>query len=199
MNSRGILMNKKIISSAAALLLIVSASVAVAAADAHHVDSGVLIKDFLYRMFNFAVTFGLLAYFVTKPIRKGLAGRREGIENALKEAQAAKEKAETRYAEYDEKLTKASAEIDDIYASIKREGELERDRIIAEAKEMAVKISQDAEKAASREIAKAKAELRQEATNMAIEIARDLLTQKVTGDDQKRLVNEYIQKVGELH
>ena len=199
MNSRGILMNKKIISSAAALLLIVSASVAVAAADAHHVDSGVLIKDFLYRMFNFAVTFGLLAYFVTKPIRKGLAGRREGIENALKEAQAAKEKAETRYAEYDEKLTKASAEIDDIYASIKREGELERDRIIAEAKEMAEKISQDAEKAASREIAKAKAELRQEATNMAIEIARDLLTQKVTGDDQKRLVNEYIQKVGELH
>lgn len=199
MNSRGILMNKKIISSAAALLLIVSASVAVAAADAHHVDSGVLIKDFLYRMFNFAVTFGLLAYFVTKPIRKGLAGRREGIENALKEAQAAKEKAEARYAEYDEKLTKASAEIDDIYASIKREGELERDRIIAEAKEMAVKISQDAEKAASREIAKAKAELRQEATNMAIEIARDLLTQKVTGDDQKRLVNEYIQKVGELH
>lgn len=184
MNSRGILMNKKIISSAAALLLIVSASVAVAAADAHHVDSGVLIKDFLYRMFNFAVTFGLLAYFVTKPIRKGLAGRREGIENALKEAQAAKEKAEARYAEYDEKLTKASAEIDDIYASIKREGELERDRIIAEAKEMAEKISKDAEKAASREIAKAKAELRQEATNMAIEIARDLLTQKVTGDDQ---------------
>lgn len=199
MNFRGILMNKKIISSTAALLLIVSASVAVAAGDAHHVDSGVLIKDFLYRMFNFAVTFGLLAYFVTKPIRKGLAGRREGIEKALKEAQDAKEKAEARYAEYDEKLTKASAEIDDIYASIKREGELERDRIIAEAKEMAQKISQDAEKAASREIAKAKAELRQEATNMAIEIARDLLTQKVTGDDQKRLVNEYIQKVGELH
>ncbi|WP_155877565.1 ATP synthase F0 subunit B [Desulfuromonas sp. AOP6] len=193
-------MNKKVISSAAALLLIVcSTTAAVAAGDAHHVDSGVLIKDFLYRTFNFAVTFGLLAYFVTKPIRKGLAGRREGIEKALKEAQDAKEKAETRYAEYDEKLTKASAEIEDIYASIKREGELERDRIIAEAKAMAEKISQDAEKTASREIAKAKAELRQEATNMAIEIARDLLTQKVTGDDQKRLVNEYIQKVGELH
>jgi len=199
MKSRGILMNKKVIFSAAAALVVLSASVAMAAADGHHVDSAVLIKDFLYRTLNFAVTFGLLAYFVTKPIRKGLAGRSQGIEKALKEAQEAKEKAEARYAEYDEKLTKASAEIDDIYASIKREGELERDRIIAEAKAMAEKISQDAEKASSREIAKAKAELRQEATHMAIEIARDLLTQKVTGDDQKRLVNEYIQKVGELH
>ena len=64
---------------------------------------------------------------------------------------------------------------------------------------MSEKIKQEAEKAASREIAKARAELRQEATQMAIEIARELLVKKVSDEDQKRLVNEYIQKVGELH
>lgn len=200
MKFRGMLMNKKNISAMAVVVFVAMAGVAMASSgEGHHVDNGVLLKDFLYRCLNFAVTFGLLAYFVTKPIRKGLAGRKEGIEKALKEAKDAKEKAEARYAEYDAKLTKASSEIDDIYEAIKREGELERDKILAEAKAMGEKIKQEAEKAASREIAKARAELRQEATQMAIEIARELLNKKVTGEDQKRLVNEYIQKVGELH
>jgi F-type H+-transporting ATPase subunit b len=64
---------------------------------------------------------------------------------------------------------------------------------------MAEKITQEAQNAASNEVAKARIELRREATRIAIEIAEELLTKNITGDDQKRLVNEYMQKVGELH
>jgi len=165
----------------------------------HHADSGALLKDFLYRCLNFGVTFGLLAYFVTKPIRKGLAGRREGIEKSLQEAKVAQQAAEAKFAEYDQKLAKASSEIDDIYASIKREGELERDRILAEAKETAKKIEAEAQQAAALEVSKASGELRQEAARLAIEIAREILNKKITEQDQTRLVDEYMQKVGELH
>lgn len=167
--------------------------------EGHHVDSGVLLKDFLWRSLSFGVTLGLLVYFVRKPIRQGLDGRREGIEKALRDAEAAKAEAEAKFAEYDRKLSKAAAEIEEIQAGLRREGEMERERTLANAREMAEKIRREAEKSAANEVAKARAELRQEAARMAIAMAEDLLKRNFTGDDQNRLVSEYLQKVGERH
>lgn len=200
MNVKGVRMKTKLTGILAGILMVATASTVLAAGgEGHHVDSGVLLKDFLYRLFNFAVTFGLLAYFVTKPIRKGLSGRKEGIEKSLAEAKAAQEKAEAKFAEYDDKLTKASAEIDDIYAAIKREGELERERILANAREMALKIEEEAKKSAALEVAKARVELQREASDMALKVAEELLKKNFNSNDQNRLVDEYMKKVGELH
>jgi F-type H+-transporting ATPase subunit b len=172
---------------------------ALAAGGGGHADSGVILKDFAYRCFNFALMVGILAYFVTKPIRKGLKSRTAEIEKTLADAQAAKEAAEAKQLEYSEKLAKATEEIAGITDSIRREGELERDKIIAAAKEMAVKIEQEAENKASGVVAKARAELREEAASLAVELAEEMLKKQVSADDQKRLVDEYMQKVGELH
>ncbi len=179
--------------------LVLLPAVVLASGGEGHADSGVILKDFAYRCFNFALMVGLLAYFVTKPIRKGLKGRTAEIEKALVDAQAAKDAAEAKHREYSEKLAKATEEIAGITASIRREGELERDKIIAAAKEMAVKIEQEADNKASGVVAKARAELREEAASLAVELAVELLKKQVTADDQKRLVDEYMQKVGELH
>ncbi len=184
----------------AALVPALLAGAALAAGgEGHHVDSGVLLKDFLYRCFNFAVAFGLLAFFVTKPIRKGMAMRREGIEKSLADARRAKQEAEAKFAEYDRKLDQASREIEEIAAQLKLEGEQEREKILANARAMSEKIRQEAEKTAAREVAKARGELRDEAARLAIEIAEDILKNNYTVEDHKRLVNEYMQKVGELH
>jgi F-type H+-transporting ATPase subunit b len=201
MKIRGCLMNKKLVTSVAGLLLVAFAATAMASGGegGNHAESGVLLKDFLYRCFNFAVTFGLLAFFVTKPIRKALAGRREGIEKALEDACAAQQKSEAKFAEYDGKLAKAADEIDEIYEAIKREGELERKKILANAHEMAQKIEDEAKKSAAREISNARILLRREATTMAISIAADILQKNFTNQDQNRLVDEYMKKVGELH
>jgi F-type H+-transporting ATPase subunit b len=180
-------------------LCLVTAALASGGGEGSHADSGVLLKDFLYRCFNFAVTFGILAYFITKPIRKGLAGRREGIAQALAQAEFARKEAEAKFAEYDAKLAKASAEIEEIYAEIRREGELEREKILVNAREMAEKIKQEAEKTAANEVTKACSELRQETARMAVALAENLLKQNFTGEDNTRLVNEYMHKVGELN
>lgn len=182
------------------LLVLLPAAVALAAGgDGHQVDSGVLLKDFLYRTFNFVLMVGLLAYFVAKPLRRGLAGRREGIEKSLQQAETARVDAEAKFAEYDSKLTRAEAEIQGIYQEIRREGELEREKILANAREMVEKVKQEAERTAAREVARARAELRQEAAHLAVELAENLLKQNITAGDQSRLVDEYVRKVGELH
>jgi F-type H+-transporting ATPase subunit b len=182
---------------AAVLLLLLANTTALAAGG--QVDSGVLFKDFLYRVLNFTVAFGLLAYFVTKPLRKGMAGRRQEIESALAQAQAAREEAEAKFRDYDAKLSRAAEEIEEIYRGIRREGELEQEKILASARANAEKIKSEAEKTAAMEVEKARASLRQEAAELAIRMATDILRQSVSGADHERLVNEYLQRVGELH
>jgi F-type H+-transporting ATPase subunit b len=181
------------------LLVLVLFPVAAFAAGGGHADSGAILKDFIYRCFNFALMVGLLGYFVTKPIRKGLKSRTEEIEKTLADAQEAKEAAEAKHREYSEKLAQATKEIENIAATIRREGELERDKIIAAAKDMATKIEQEAENKAAGVVASARAELREEASSLAVELAEELLKKQVSADDQKRLVDEYMQKVGEIH
>jgi len=183
----------------APLLVLLLSGVVLASGEAHHAASGVLLKDFLYRLLDFAIMAAILVYFLAKPLKKGLAGRREDIEQSLAEAKRAKEEAEAKFAEYDRKLTQATEEIAEISAAIRREGELEKQKIIENAKQMAIKIEQDAEKAAELEVAKARAELQSEAVKLAVGIAEDLLKKNFTKDDDTRLIDEYMQKVGELH
>ncbi len=164
----------------------------------HHVDSGILLKDFLYRILNFAIVVGILYYFLAKPIRDGLSGRREEIKKSLAEAEKIKAEAEAKFAEYDLKLAQATDEIAEISDTIRREGELEKQKIIENAKAMAIKIEQDAEKAAELEVAKARIELQREAVQLAVSLAEDLLKKNFTKDDDARLIDEYLEKVGEL-
>ena len=181
------------------LLLIILSSFVYASGGEHQADSGVLLKDFLYRVLNFSIVVAILVYFLTKPLKKGLAGRREEIENALSEAKKAKEDAEAKFAEYDRKLAQATEEIAEISDAIRREGELEKQKIIANAKAMAKQIEQDAGKAAELEVAKARQVLQREAVQLAVGIAEELLKKNFTKDDDARLIDEYMQKVGELH
>ena len=182
-----------------AMLLVVWSCGAAFAAGDYHVDSSVYLKDFLYRLLNFSIVVAILYYFLRKPIRAGLSGRREDIEKALAEARRAKEEAEAKFAEYDKKLAAATDEIVAITASIRKEAELEKQKIVDNAREQAAKIEQDAEKAAALEVAKARQALQQEASQLAVSIAEDLLKKNVTKDDDSRLIDEYMQKVGELH
>jgi F-type H+-transporting ATPase subunit b len=182
------------------LLIFVVCGVAFASGGAEHeVASGVLLKDFLYRVLNFSLVVAILVYFLTKPIKKGLSGRREEIEKSLAEAERIKAEAEAKFAEYDRKLAQATDEIAEISDAIRREGELEKQRIIENARAMAIKIEQDAEKAAELEVAKARIELQREAVQLAVGLAEDLLKKNFTKDDDTRLIDEYMQKVGELH
>jgi len=193
-------LKKRALVSIAMLVLVGLAATALAAnGEGQAAESGMMLKDFLYRCLNFVILFGALAYFAAKPIRQALAGRREGVEKALREAETTRNEAEAKFADYDRKLNQAAAEIDDLTAAIKREGEMEREKILASARETAEKIKQEAQKSAAFEVAKARVELRREAAQMAIEIAEDLLNKNLTKADQTRLVDEYMLKVGELH
>ena len=185
------------------LLLVVLAAAGFASEGgegAHHVDTAKQLKDFAWRVLDFAALMALVVWALKKANVKGLlAARQAAIDKALQEAEEAKRGAEKIFAEYSEKLETANKEVDALYAAIRTEGEAEKVRIIAEAKAMAEKIKEQASQAAHQEVLKARTDLRVEAARLAVELAEQTIKEKIVKDDQDRLVGEYLTKVVELH
>jgi F-type H+-transporting ATPase subunit b len=193
-----------IVTTAAVCLLLVGLTAAGFAAEggegAQHIDTAKQMKDFGWRVLDFALLFALVVWALKKANVKGsLADRQAAIDKALREAEEAKAAAERKFAEYSAKLAAANKEIDEISAAIRTEGEAEKARIIAEAKATAEKIAEQAKQAASQEVLKARADLRKEAARLAVELAEQNIKEKIQKDDQDRLVGEYLTKVVELH
>jgi F-type H+-transporting ATPase subunit b len=179
-------------------IVILFATSGFAAEAVPHAESGAQLKDFLFRLFNFALLAGILIwalkYFKVKEL---LAARRDEVAKTLRDAEEIREEAERKLAEYNEKLEKASREIDEIYAAIKHEGEAEKNRIIQEANVAAERIRSHAQVAASQEIKQATARLQAETARLAVQLAKTSLQQSVTPADQERFVEEYLTKVVE--
>lgn len=165
----------------------------------HHVDSGAVMKDFGWRVLNFAVLVGIIVWALKKADVKGsLAARQADIEKSLKDAETARDAAEAKLREYSTRLDQASKEIDELHAAIVREGEQEKSRIIAEAASAAEKIVAQAALSAEQETVKARNELRAEAARLAVEIATGKLTGAIQKNDHDRFVGEYLDKVVQI-
>lgn len=183
------------ISVAAIGLVIVLASTAFAAGDGHGADSGVLLKDFLYRCLNFAIVFGGLGYILTKPLRKGLGERRTKLIEMLEQANSARQSAEAKVAEYESKLANSDREITELLAQAKEANSRERSIALAEAQAAADTVCKEARQCADREIERARRELRAETARIAVKMAEERLRQEITDEDRARLLTENMQQM----
>jgi F-type H+-transporting ATPase subunit b len=160
---------------------------------ADHAHTVAQMKDFGWRILNFAIVVAILVWAAKKVDIKGLlAARREGVEKALRDAEEARDAAEMKYMEYSEKLEKASREIDEIYAAIKQETEAEKARMLAEANATAERIREQAAATSRQEIQKARTQLREEAARLSVQLASQALKEHMGKNDQDRYINEFI-------
>lgn len=176
-------------------LVLALAGAAFASSDGHAVDSGVLLKDFLYRCLNFALVFGALGYVLAKPLRKGLGERRAQLIEALQQANKARESAEAKVAEYERKLSNSDREVAELLVQAKEANSRERIRVLAEAQAAADTVRKEARQCADRAIERARKELRAETAQMAISMAEERLRQEITVEDRARLVTENLQQM----
>lgn len=186
--------------AAVSLAVLAGAGLAWAAEGGGHADSGAQMKDFIWRVVDFAVLAGIIVWALAKQNVKGaLKARQDAIEETLREAAAARDAAERKLKEYAAKLDSANREIDELSAAIRKDAEAEKVRIVAEATALAAKIKDQAQQTAAQEIQKAKVVLRQEAARLAVELAEKKIRENISKDDQDRLVGDYLTKVVELH
>jgi len=154
--------------------------------------------DFLWRTLNFAVLVFILVKFGAKPIGNMLKGRQMTIKEQFDDLEAKKAEANKTYQVYEEKLAQIDQEVTKIIETAISHGEAEKERIIEEANRAARDIKRNAEMAVQHEMAEAKLRLREEVANQAILIAEELIKKNLQKDDQVRLVEDYLEKVGTI-
>ncbi len=155
-----------------------------------------LLDAYLWPVINFLVLVFLLVFVLKKMDLKGFFRKRtELIEQTLREAKEAKELAQKALAEVEERLKVKDSEIDEIISSAKQSGEKEKAHLIEEGEKMKVRILEQAKTNIDYEVKRAKEAIKEEAVEIAMELAEKKLKEKLTKEEQLKLLEESLSKI----
>ena len=124
---------------------------------------------FIATICNLFIQCWLIKKFLFKPIREVIEKRRALADSQIQDAKKAKEEAETMKAGYEAEMAKAKA------AGIKAKAEAD--------------ILQEKKKAVN--------EIKNEIGGIAMDIAGKVIEREISEDDHRKLIDEFIENVGE--
>jgi F-type H+-transporting ATPase subunit b len=159
-------------------------------------EGGPLWKSYMWKIFNFLLLVVILVKFAKKPLQNFLQQRTEMIAKTLQEAKEAKEAAQKALQEVEGRLKAKDAEIEAIITAAKRSGEQEREQIIADSVRLKEQILEQAKTNIDFEVKHAKEVIKAEAVELAMELAEKKLKEKLTKDDQEKLLQDSLVKIG---
>lgn len=144
---------------------------------------------------NFGILMVVLGYLLRKPVKDMVANRQLAIKTQVEEARAQKAEAERRYNEFTQKLRSFEAEAQSMLDKAKADAEALKAKIIRDAHATAERIVKDADAAADANVQEFKDQLRRDTIAKAVELAEKMVRERLSSDDQKRIVHEYVGKV----
>ena len=148
-----------------------------------------------FRVLNFVILVVGLFFILRKPVSSALSSRIDGIKKQLQDLESQKEAAEKKLAEYSDKLSELEKEAEHIVADYIKQGNEAKARILKEAEASAEKLQAQARRNIEHEFDQAKKQLQAEVLEKSLAKAEALIKEKISADDQSRLVDEYLEKV----
>ena len=160
------------------------------------VDFGHKENPSLVAMFiNFVLLVIVLYFALRKPVSKAVKGRKEDMENAIKEAKALEEEAKKALAEARKKIEVLDSTILELRKEIISSGESEADRILKDAQSRSERMRNDTKALIEQETAQILQDLRDEVAGEVVEAATRLLRENLVDADQEKLAEEYLSAV----
>lgn len=153
----------------------------------------------IWTLISFFLLLALLAKLAYPQILKGLKKREETIQQQLEEARKTKQEASALLGEYKQQLAEARAEAQKIINEGKELGENMRKEIIQKAQEESNLIVKRAQEEIELQKQKAILELQEKIADLSIMAASKIINKSLNLEDHRRLVEEYVSKVGELY
>ncbi len=151
----------------------------------------------LVSLANLVLLFIIVKKILYGPVKKMLKNRQNTIDGEYAAAEEAKEKALSDKLAYEEKLSDAKAEADDIIQSAVSIAHARENEIIAEAKERADGIIRKAEDDAALEVKKAEESIKMEIVDVSTRLAEKLIEREISKDDHKNLIDSFIDGIGD--
>jgi F-type H+-transporting ATPase subunit b len=150
---------------------------------------------FAFMLLNFGILLIILAKFGGPVARKMAKDRHDQIKTALDDAAKLREQAAQKLAEYETRIKDVDDEVKKLVDGIRADAEADKKRILEAAATQAALMKRDAELRIAAEIELARTQLSREVAAAAAGATEKLLKEKVTGDDQNKLVNTFLTNV----
>jgi F-type H+-transporting ATPase subunit b len=144
------------------------------------------------RWTNLLVLFGLVFYFVRRPIGRFFRERRAGIRKEIEEAAADHQQVREQTLAVEERLRRLDEELAEIRRTAEREAEAERQRVIEQARLDADRILENARQEVGMLTRAAQKQLREYAARLSVDIAEARIRREVTPDDERRVVDRFL-------
>jgi F-type H+-transporting ATPase subunit b len=153
--------------------------------------------DILFQLVMFLVLLLLLRKYAFGPLMGVMKQREEHIANEIEQAEKHHQEAKKLAEEQRELMKKARQEAQKLVEDARKLGEEQKEQIIAAARAEAERVKEAAKKEIEQEKEQAVAALRQQVASLSVLIASKVIEKELTEQDQAKLINEYIQEVGE--
>lgn len=152
----------------------------------------------IFPLINFVIFLYLIKRFLLPFIKTHLQSRRQEIITALREADEGKGHAEGMVRDYRERIKHLAEESAKIREQLRAEGEREKAKLLAEARELATKVRADTDFLAEQEVKLARQRVRREIAAIAQAAAEKVVRTHLTPADQDRLAEEFLSDVAEV-
>lgn len=145
---------------------------------------------------NFAFLLFLIHRYARQPVLDYLAQRSQNIRSEIETAESRLRDAERELSDLRDRLSGFEREASELAERTAEQAETEKAAALERAGESAQRIRDEAQRVAGQELERARHELRAEAAVLATSLAAEILREKLTPEDDKRLVGEFIERLG---
>lgn len=157
---------------------------------------GVNLWTMVFAWLNLLILYFILKKLAFKPLTNMINSRQKEIDDMYSDAESSKEAAETMKGEYEEKISHANEESEEILKNAVRRAQLKEEEILKEANLQAARTLERAEEQIELEKKRALNEVKNEVSAMAIGIASAVIERDVSEDEHRELIDDFINNIG---
>ena len=151
----------------------------------------------LFALANFLFLFFMLRKFLFKPVMKMIDDRQKEIDDLYKDAEDAKKDAQAKQQEYDRKLSAAQQTSEQLVREAVARGQSREEEILRQANAQASAMMDKAADDIARDKKKAVNDAKDEISVIALSIAGKVVGRELNDADHARLVDGFIEELGE--
>ncbi len=158
---------------------------------------GVNLWTMLFAWLNLLILYLILKKIAFKPLKNMIDSRQKEVDEMYSNAESAENDAKELRREYEEKLSGAKAESEEILKNAQRRAILREEEIIKAAEAEAGRIMDRAEAEIELERRRAVNDVKDEVSEIAISIAEAVIERDINENEHKELIDSFIEKMGD--
>lgn len=150
----------------------------------------------IFAWINLLILYLFLKKLLFKPVKDMIDSRQKEIDDMYSDAENSKTAAEEMKDEYEKKLSFANEESEEILKKAVRKAQLREEEILKEAGEKAERVLQRANEQIELEKKQAINDVKNQVSEMAIDIASAVIERDVTKSEHEAMIDEFIKNMG---